>query len=238
MRRFLIAVSLAVLLAAGLVAGAPSAGAGIREITFKTVDGWTIHADYSTPAGAKTAVILLHQRGGSAADWKPLVARLNAARIATLAIDQRGHGRSLGAQTGANAPWQTSNDIAGGIKWLGQRGFAAERIGLAGASYGANNALIYAAAHRRVPSVALLSPGLNYHGLLIGPPAARYGGAVLVLSAKDDPITGGGPELVASVGKPGTVQRISYGGGDHGTSLLAADPSSLKTLTDFFKRRL
>lgn len=223
-------------LALALLAAA-SALAAPREITYRTLDGWTIHGDYSAVAGARKAVILLHQRGGSAADWEQLVARLNGARIATLSIDQRGAGRSLGLQNGANAPWNTTNDIAGAVKWLATRGFAPERIGLAGASYGANNALIYAAAHPAVRAVALLSPGRDYNGLLIGPPAARYRGALLVLFARDDPVTGGGPELIAAIRKRG-AEQVPYSGGAHGTGLFAAAPGSLPALTAFFRRRL
>jgi len=226
-------------LSAALLAAAPAAGVA-REITFRTVDGWTIHGDYSAVRDSTKAVVLLHQRGGSAADWKPLVARLNAAQIATLAIDQRGAGRSLGPQNGANAPWNTSNDIAGAVAWLGRKGFSPARIGLGGASYGANNALIYAAAHPGIPAVALLSPGANYNGLVTAPAAARYRGAILVLTAKDDPVTGGGPAAIAKAHTHGTVQLVPYGGSAHGTGLFAfaADAGRLRVLTEFFRRRL
>src|SRR5258706_1862645 len=65
--------------------GGSSAGA-TTEVTFKTKDGWTIHGDFYQPAGATGAVVLLHQRGGSAADWKPLVFKLKAVKVSALAI--------------------------------------------------------------------------------------------------------------------------------------------------------
>ena len=222
---------------AALLTAVPAA-AGLGEITFRTVDGWTIHGDYSAVRGATKAVVLLHQRGGSAADWRPLVASLNAAGLATLAIDQRGAGRSVGPGNGVDAPWNTSNDIAGAVAWLGGKGFTAARIGLAGASYGANNALIYASAHPGISAVALLSPGANYHGLVAAPAAAHYGGAILVLTARDDPVTGGGPEAIAKVHTRGTMQLVTYGGSVHGTGLLTSNTGSLRLLTDFFRRRL
>ena len=164
--------------------------------------------------------------------------RLNGAGIATLAIDQRGAGRSLGPQNGSGAPWNTSNDIAGAVEWLARKGFSRGRIGLAGASYGANNALIYAAAHPVVPAVALLSPGANYNGLVSTPAAARDKGAILVLTAKDDPVTGGGPAAITKAHVRGTIQLVTYRGSVHGTGLLTAEPGSLQALTDFFGRRL
>src|SRR5262249_45606560 len=66
-----------------------------RQVHFKTTDGWTIVGDLYTPSGApKGAVILLHQRNGSARDWEPLCLALQKAGFTALAIDQRGAGRS------------------------------------------------------------------------------------------------------------------------------------------------
>ena len=218
--------------------GAKTGGAATAgEITFATSDGWTIHADYAPAPGAKKAVILLHQRNGSAADWKPLVEKLNAAGIAALALDQRGAGRSQGRENGDNAPWDTSNDIAGAYDWLKQQGFAANHIGLAGASYGANNALLYAASHSLRPPVALLSPGTDYHGLKIELAASHYQGAVLILTAKDDTIPEDGPALINRVA-PGPHELKSYDGKDHGTDLFAAHADSLDAITEFFKTKL
>ncbi len=209
---------------------------GGKEVAFTTADGWTIHGDYTPIPGAKGTVVLLHQRGGSAADWRPLTEKLNAAGVATLALDQRGAGRSQGRENGDNAPWDTSQDIAGAVEWLHKSGFTGH-VGLAGASYGANNALLYAAAHADIPAVALLSPGTDYHGLKVGPAATRYRGALLILSASGDTITGGGPETIRHAAPiPPNVQ--SYAGDAHGTGLFSAHPESLQTLTDFFKTKL
>src|SRR5262249_17128708 len=151
-----------------------------RQVHFKTTDGWTIVGDLYTPSGAsKGAVILLHQRNGSARDWEPLCLALQKAGFTALAIDQRGAGRSTQGPgpTGGNAPWPTSPDIAAAIKFLAVK----KPVGLAGASYGANNALIYAAANpKQVTGVALFSPGANYHGLDALTPARAYHGAVSI----------------------------------------------------------
>lgn len=218
--------------------GAPGAGgASANEITFKTADGWTIHADWSTPKGAAKAVILLHQRGGSASDWAPVVAKLNAAGIATLALDQRGAGRSQGPHNGDDAPWDTTPDIAGAVEWLKVKGIAANHVGLAGASYGANNALIYAAAHPQIPAVALLSPGANYQGLVIQPAAAKYHGAVLILTSSGDSITGEGPQIVER-DSPGAKELKTYDGDAHGTAIFSAHADSIDAVTGFFKAKL
>src|SRR5207237_815023 len=110
------------------------------EITYQDSDGWTIHGDYYPVAGSGKSVVLLHQRGGSADDWKRLVPKLNEEGISALAIDQRGAGRSTGPRNGDKAPWDTTPDIAGAVAWLATRQVTPPHIGLAGASYGANNA--------------------------------------------------------------------------------------------------
>ena len=135
--------------------------AGAKQITFKTADGWTIVGDRYVPSGApKGGVILLHQRGGKASDWTPLCVALQKAGIEALAIDQRGAGRSVEGPgpTGGDAPWETGGDIAAAFDTFAEVGY----VGLAGASYGANNALIYAAAHgHQIRSLALFSPGAD-----------------------------------------------------------------------------
>src|SRR5579862_8957741 len=71
----------------------PDAPADVRQVSFKTSDGWTIVGDLYVPKGEpKGAVVLLHQRGGKASDWAPLSTALQKAGIEALAIDQRGAG--------------------------------------------------------------------------------------------------------------------------------------------------
>src|SRR5262249_31516002 len=127
---------------AGGGGGGGSSAGGTGEVTFKTSDDWTIHGDYYPATDAKGAVVLLHQRGGSASDWRPIIFKLTGAKVSALALDQRGAGRSAGKQNGDDAPWDTSKDIEAAIDWLKSKGVSAEHIGLAGASYGANNAMI------------------------------------------------------------------------------------------------
>src|SRR4051812_46062706 len=131
---------------ANSLVGSPS---GAKEVHFKTADDWNIFADAYVPVTAsKGVVILLHQRNGAASDWKALAGALRTAGFTALAIDQRGAGRSVQGPGGVggkgdNAPWETGPDIAAAIQYLSGKG----PVALVGASYGANNALIYAAAH-------------------------------------------------------------------------------------------
>jgi pimeloyl-ACP methyl ester carboxylesterase len=210
---------------------------GAKEVQLKTADGWTIVGDLYAPSGndGKGAVVLLHQRGGQASDWAPLCQALQKSGITALAIDQRGAGRSTTGpgQTGDDAPWPTGPDIAAAITSLKNRG----AVGLAGASYGANNALIYAAAHPdQVHAIALFSPGANYHGLQALPAAKAYRGAAVIYHDRDDMVAGNGPRLInaALPGKDHTLHL--YDGSEHGTALLNA--AAIADAVRFFRRTL
>ncbi|HZT42731.1 MAG TPA: alpha/beta fold hydrolase [Chthonomonadaceae bacterium] len=221
---------------AGLSSSDAEKGAGVKEVHLKTADGWTVVGDlYAPPGKSHGAVVLLHQRGGSAADWRSLCTALQKAGIIALAIDQRGAGRSTEGPgpTGQDAPWPTSPDIAAAIASLKDKG----PISLAGASYGANNALIYAAAHPdQVKGLALFSPGANYHGLNALAPAHAYHGPVVIYHDRGDSIADGGPqEIDQALASRDHTLRI-YSGSDHGTALL--DPAVVRDAVTFFKRVL
>lgn len=198
-------------------------GAEPKEISLKTADGWTLIGDlYEVKGASKGAVVLLHQRGGSARDWEPLCVALQKAGITVFAIDQRGAGRSTQGpgESGENAPWPTSADIEAAIARLKGKG----TLGLAGASYGANNALIYAAAHpEQVKGIALFSPGTGYHGLNALTPARSYQGSLRIYHDKGDSIAGDGPQrILDSSPSPNKTLRL-YDGDEHGTALLKPD---------------
>ena len=212
-------------------------GPAVTVVSFRTPDGWTIRGDFQSPPGAKRAVVLLHQRDGRARDWAPLTARLAKAGIATLALDARGVGRSQREGSSEDAPWDTTGDIAGAVSWLQTRGFAPEKVGLAGASYGANNVLLYAARTPKTPAIALLSPGANYHGLDIRQAAFAFKGPLLLVYAREDPITNGGPELIVKA-RNGAIDSAAYAGSNHGTDIFGGEPGSLNVLTAFFDKRL
>jgi|YelNatPaOPRAMG01_1025707.scaffolds.fasta_scaffold20144_3 alpha-beta hydrolase superfamily lysophospholipase len=203
-----------------------------EETYFRTSDGWRIHADFYPAPKKSLAVVLLHQRNGDAKDWLPLIPSLIKSGISALAVDQRGAGKSLGAENGVNAPWDTTKDIEASVKWLQSKGFHISRITLIGASYGANNALIYASNHPDIRKIILLSPGSNYHGLIAAPPASAYKGEALVLWSQDDPIVQSGPQVIRrAMGDRCTLHPFS--GDIHGTDMFHADPDSLPTIVRY-----
>jgi pimeloyl-ACP methyl ester carboxylesterase len=207
----------------GSVMSSAQATGDTKSIRFKTTDGWMVFGDMYEPAGTpKGVVVLLHQRGGSADDWHALGAALKTAGYTVLAIDQRGTGRSTEGpgSTGEMAPWDTAKDIEGAVYSLKDKG----PVALIGASYGANNALRYAAANPKlIRSLVLFSPSTDYHGVRTTEAVKEYAGPLLMFHDSGDKIAGTGPAILdkASVSKDHAL--VVNEGTGHGVALLNAD---------------
>lgn len=208
----------------------------VESVQLRTPDGWIIVGDRYMPSGvAKGAVVLLHQRGGSAQDWQALSTALQKAGFIALAIDQRGAGRSTQGPgpTGDNAPWETSDDIATAIASLPK----ALPVGLVGASYGANNVLIYAAQHpMKIKGLALFSPGANFNGLDAISAARKNRTPFLIYHGQDNAISGDGPQQISLI-SPAPIHRLQIlNGSAHGTDLLT--PNVIRETSRFFESTL
>lgn len=165
------------------------------RVTFETTDGVTIAGDYYAVDRPKGHVLFLHMMPATRGSWKSLAEALQKQQIASLAIDLRGHGEStddgkLNYNNFSDAEQQKKQlDVDSAIRWLKSKGAKEQKIVLAGASIGANLAIDYAARHKTIPAVALLSPGLDYHGVLTEPAAAGLTSSqklFLAASAPDD----------------------------------------------------
>ena len=75
-------------------------------------------------------------------------------------------------------------------------------------NYGANNAMLYAARNADVPAVALLSPGADYHGLRLAGIGGKVRARILVMTARGDSITGGGPDMIKSESIHPSLARV------------------------------
>ncbi len=207
-----------------------------EEVKLKTSDRWTIVGDLYQPSGmARGAIVLLHQRDGTSADWKPLATALQQSGFTVLAIDQRGAGRSTQGPgpTGDDAPWQTAEDITAAVASFPKQ----LPVGLAGASYGANNALIYAASHpNRVKALALFSPGANYNGLDALAAARSYRRDLIIYHSRDDSIAGSGPQQINALSPSQNHRLVVLNGTAHGTALL--EPAVIRDAIKFFQSRL
>jgi pimeloyl-ACP methyl ester carboxylesterase len=225
--------------------------AGATEVSFKTPGGINIVGDFVDAGGTKV-VILLHQWQRDASTWRPYLKAFKAAGVSALAIDAQGNGRSERQGNQRIAPdWDLTMDIQGAVDYLQGKvivrsgGQAVARnasrkaisIGICGASYGANNALIYAAAHPDINVIALLSPGEDYHGLMIADAASQYKGVAYMMTSEGDAGQKSGPKTVReALGDRVTV--VEFKGDKHGTTILDAHPGEAQKLAAFFAKHL
>jgi dienelactone hydrolase len=145
-----------------------------RHIQFTATDDLGIAATYyPVESNNVPAVILLHALGKSRDEWAGIAPALQRNGIAALAIDLRGHGTSTrrltaeGAQPVDFHSFQRKDfqdmllDINAAFDWLTEQpGIDKLRIGVVGASLGANLALRYAAFNEDVAAILVFSPGL------------------------------------------------------------------------------
>jgi len=212
------------------------APAGATRVALTTSDGFTVAAYfYASKAKNAPGVILLHQRGADKDSWKDLAPKLVEEGFAAIAIDLRGHGEtvdpqgrrpSLGSLKEADYA-KMALDVAAAHDYLDkQPNVNGNRIGIVGASIGANLGIIYAAGDRRVRTVVALSPGLNYFGLKPLDYLDGYDArALYLIASKGDEYSDSSCETIKSAAvKADPVSYRVFEGKEHGTALLSAHP--------------
>jgi dienelactone hydrolase len=224
-----------------VLAAAPARAAQAQEVTFHTDDGVAIAGSLYLPARPGPAVLLLHALGRTREDWQSIATRLADAGFVALAIDLRGHGASgpLPDGTGLEELTKMVADVKAARAFLAtRREVVPNRIGIAGASIGANLAILFAAGDPTVRSLALLSPGIDYRGLRPEAAMKKYGDrpALLVASQEDNYSANSARQLSQS--GPGVRDIRILNGAGHGTAMLARQPDLATSILDWFRRTL
>jgi len=140
-----------------------------EAVTYETEDGVRIAAGFFPPPGVTKppAVILLHEEGGTRAQWDDLVGILVEEGYAVLAPDIRGHGESTTViRDGQAKPYQFSGsaadavpDVKAAIEWLkGQGNVDASRLGVVGSRLGAMLAYASTALFPEVKAAVAITP--------------------------------------------------------------------------------
>jgi len=208
-----------------------------KRVSFATADGWTIAADYRAPRRGGAVVILAHGVGSSRSEWSRLADQLSARGVGTLALDLRGHADSRRGPDGergyetfdATGEWpKAEGDLLAAQKWLRGRGVPENRIAFGGASIGANLAAAAAErAHCRT-FVVLLSPGVDYRGVMLALPAYA---AILVGASPGDAYAEQARQMAAVAPN---VETFSAPAG-HGVQMFD-DPATLQRVADWIVR--
>jgi alpha-beta hydrolase superfamily lysophospholipase len=174
-------------------------------------------------------------------DWDALATGLASEGVGVLAFDLRGHGESTGTipPDGQFAPFQ--QDLAAARRFVASRAdVIPHRVGVGGASLGAAIAALDAAQNPGVQSLALLSASTEYRGLRIDGALKKYSGRALLVYSDDDPYAQrSARDLIKLPGSnPSTRETLALHHAGHGTAMLAADPTLVPALVDWFKRTL
>lgn len=220
-----------------------------REVRIPTADGVTITGTLQ-PAARPDAplVILVHQLGGTRAEWAALVERLHARpAVATLAIDLRGHGASTEGPDGQplawreldNAQWaQTAEDVAAAVRFVADEasGITPARIAVIGSSIGSSAAISAAARTTDIDAVAALSPGRAYRGFDAITPATQLGGRpFLAVTAREEIDS---VETAQAMARITASEPVIVEGGTHGVAMLTESPELLARVEAFLRQAL
>jgi alpha-beta hydrolase superfamily lysophospholipase len=174
-------------------------------------------------------------------EWDAVAQQLASEGIGALAFDLRGHGESTAGPPPAAGQSEYASmvqDVRAVRRYLAQRSDVQQsRVGVIGASIGANLATLEASADATIASLALLSPSVDYRGLRITEAARKVKRPMLLVAADDDPYASrSARELQKDGGGVREILILKQAG--HGTVMLSRDPSLTGALVDWFRRTL
>ncbi len=208
--------------------------------------------DVYGPPNPKGAIVLHHGLGSVGGEWSTFAEYLAHAGYGVLLYDARGHGKSIRTNTGdtvdfhyffgrgLKSEWgKMISDMGDAVRFAAQTfNLDRRKIGVGGASIGANISFRYAAAQPDVPYSILLSPGMDYQGITVSdllPSYLKSKKKLLVASAKSDRYAHRSAramkDVSAYLGSGGQTLFIAERRG-HGTQMLARknpkEPSALE----------
>jgi pimeloyl-ACP methyl ester carboxylesterase len=235
MNWFLALVASLALAAAPKAPPAPSA-AFPTTAALTTSDGVTVQAVWGAPAKAERAVVLVHGAGRTGDDWNLLADALFRQGLIVAVVDLRGHGASASAVAADLTP----NDYAAMHKDVQAtvahvRATGASKVALVGADLGANLALNVAADDPDIASVALLSPGMDYKGVITTDAIRRYGARPALFVASADDAYGARSATSLDAAAQGPHRLELYEAAGKGARMLNREPSLEGTLVGFLQ---
>jgi pimeloyl-ACP methyl ester carboxylesterase len=189
-------------------------------------------------------VLLLHQLGGSHRDWGDLPIQLVKKGYAVLALDARGHGKSTVRGKRGMVSWRNFGPTD--WQWLPKdisrvltlietdnaspsylplyRHLNTHQVAILGASIGANTAIFAGSAlPDRIRAIGLLSPGIDYKGLVVSIPIVKYRNPIFIAASESDSYSNESSDTIYHWGLGEKSIRI-YKNIGHGTDMLANQP--------------
>ncbi len=201
----------------------------MEKIKLLSEDDLNLVGDYYSSEGSTKGVLLLHMYKRSKEDWKDFAELLNQRGYKVLVMDLRGHGESEGDIQKILLQDLNSvilKDVELAVDFLKKDGI--QDIFMIGASIGANAALIYGAKYD-VAGIALLSPGLDYHGANIEASMKNYSNQIFLAASEDDSYS---VETVKKIYDLSPISKdkkvlILYKNAGHGTQMFGKESPDL-----------
>lgn len=205
------------------------------ELTLQSKDGTNISATLTIAAGTPSpGLILVHMYGSDRTAWESFAVQAQREGYSVISIDMRGHADTATLNPNAKkyrsfsaTDWKdVLLDIDAAKSMLIENGVDEDRIGVMGASIGANLAAAYAAHHQDIQALVMLSPGKDYKGVRVEPAFAQYGKRPSLL------VTGEGDRYSADTCRSlhreakGFCEFREFPGIYHGTNILDAIPNA------------
>ncbi|MFN2190156.1 MAG: alpha/beta fold hydrolase [Candidatus Promineifilaceae bacterium] len=203
-----------------------------EEIVIEAADGLQLASSFFPGLASEPTpgVILLHMNGRNRFDWEDYARQLSELGYGVLTTDFRGHG-----ETGGKRDWVQAEDDLQRIfdYFAGREEIDESRIGVVGASIGANMALVLGDIQSEIPGVVLLSPGLDYMGVTTEDRVIAYGDRpLLIVAADDDPAAAESSRDLAELALGDATLEI-YDEAGHGTSMFGPHPELGTLISDW-----
>jgi len=218
----------------------PSNGIEPTVVSIETDDGAILYGDYFVPHdGGTPVVLLLHQLYTRRSSWNPIINPLLESGFRVLAVDLRGYG----ASSGAGINWtHAQDDTQAWLRWLyGQPGVRHDAVFIAGASMGANLALVGCTQADLCNGAVALSPGRSYFGVQVDDAIISGKPALIVYADRDYRPRRDMPELLELAAENGTqeiINVLTYPGRAHGVDLFRMEDDLLPQVIGWMAARI
>ncbi|GEM_PF-839086 len=162
-----------------------------KHVFITTDDNWTLHALYHNPYSDSQEgdfFLLIHTQRKNLYEFSHFMRQIEKRGYGYLALDLRGHGKSLTAPNGSTTTYKTfrtggidnqynkmTRDIDAAVKFLREHQIEEKRIILMGTILGANLAIKAAAINQNIGGVIALTPILNANDVRSVNPLRAYG---------------------------------------------------------------
>jgi len=222
-----------------ILALAGCSSASTMNVNLTTSDAINLKATYYPPKDSTVradALLLLHEAYSDSKSWDSFAQAAQERGYTVLALDLRGHGQSGGEKIFDST---MDNDVDAALAWLkASPAVNSDRIGIVGASLGANLALRGGARYPEIKSVILLSPGMLLWKIDIAKAIVDYGPRPLLLVASKEDAYPAGTVQTLNEQALGYHQLQIYPGAEHGTKMMMPQPDLTPLMLDWLQKTI